>query len=84
MMLRRKEVFFRVYATDGPAQTTLEVPVHLMMSSRQIMELAVSPRQNRSLCAILRGTGGKDQNAQCRNPSCCSYIAERSQTASTG
>ncbi len=45
MMLRRKEVFFRVYATDGPSQTTLEVPVHLMMSSRQIMELAVSPAQ---------------------------------------
>lgn len=45
MMLRRKEVFFRVYATDGPSQTTMDVPVQLMMSSRQIMELAVSPAQ---------------------------------------
>ena len=45
MMLRRKDVFFRVYATDGLSQTTLEVPVDLLMSARQIMELAVSPAQ---------------------------------------
>ncbi len=45
MMLRRKEVFFRVYATDGPSQTTLEVPVSLLMTSRQLMEVAVSPSQ---------------------------------------
>jgi len=45
MMLRRKEVFFRVYATDGPSRSTLEVPVGRLMTSRQIMELAVSPDQ---------------------------------------
>ena len=45
MMVRRKDVFFRVYATDGPSGKTLEVPVTLFMNPRQIMELAVSPAQ---------------------------------------
>lgn len=45
MMLRRKDVFFRLYATDGATQTILEVPVHRLMSTRQITELAVSPAQ---------------------------------------
>ncbi len=45
MMVRRKDVFFRVYATDGPSGKTLEVPVKLFMNPRQIMELAVSPDQ---------------------------------------
>jgi vitamin K-dependent gamma-carboxylase len=45
MMLRRKDVFFRVYATDRLTGTTLEVPVSRLMTSRQIMELAVSPAQ---------------------------------------
>jgi len=45
MMLRRKDVFFRIYATDGLSRRVVEVPVHLLMTPRQRMELAVSPDQ---------------------------------------
>lgn len=45
MMLRKKDVFIRVYATDGPSQTTTQVPINLLMTKRQIHELAVSPAQ---------------------------------------
>lgn len=45
MMLRRKDVFLRVYATNSISGKTLEVPVSLFFSPRQIMELAVSPDQ---------------------------------------
>lgn len=45
MMLRRKEVFIRFYATDTAAGTTVEVPIDVLMNPRQIMEVAVSPDQ---------------------------------------
>ena len=45
MMLRRKDVFFRVYAVDTTAGKTVEIPASLFLSPRQLMELAVSPDQ---------------------------------------
>ena len=45
MMLRRKEVFVRFYATDNTQRTTVEVPIERLLTPRQIMEVAVSPDQ---------------------------------------
>lgn len=43
MMLRTKNLFIRVYATDGPSRQTVEVPVSELMNRRQIGEFAQSP-----------------------------------------
>ena len=45
MMLRRKDVFCRIYATDGPSRRVAEVPLDRLMSFRQLHELATSPSQ---------------------------------------
>lgn len=45
MMLRRKDVFFRIYAKDGPSQRTVVVPVTQMITPMQAQRMCVSPEQ---------------------------------------
>lgn len=45
MMLRKKEVFCRMYATDGPTGRVAAVPLDRFMSYRQLHELVTSPGQ---------------------------------------
>ncbi|MCA9112752.1 MAG: HTTM domain-containing protein, partial [Planctomycetaceae bacterium] len=45
MMLRRKEVFARFYATDGMTGTVVEIPYDMMLTERQIADVAISPER---------------------------------------
>ncbi len=54
MMLRRKEVYIRFYATDRPSEQTLEIPIDLFLNPRQIQAMAVSPDQIVAIAPYLR------------------------------
>jgi hypothetical protein len=45
MMLRKKDVFCRMYATDGPTRRVVGVPLDRLMTHRQLHELVTSPGQ---------------------------------------
>ncbi len=45
MMLRKKDVFFRIYAVDGPSQQVVVIPVAKLMTYTQASRMCVSPDQ---------------------------------------
>lgn len=45
MMLRRKDVYLRIYATDGPSQRVSLLPLKNLMPYRQLLKMSYSPDQ---------------------------------------
>ncbi len=45
MMLRRKDIFMRIYATDGPSQQVVQLPLKNLMTYKQLIKMANSPDQ---------------------------------------
>ncbi len=54
MMLRRKEVYIRFYATDRQSGQTLEIPIDLFLNPRQIQAMAVSADQIVAIAPYLK------------------------------
>ena len=45
MMLRRKDIFLRIYATDGPSRRVVQLPLKNLMRYKQLIKMANSPDQ---------------------------------------